>query len=193
MTCFVCYPPLFRESPQNVGSGSASLGWPPRLRAAQRLGQGHPMEGEAWMGQRDPQRSESGERQERPQSPLGAETFPSPLQSGPLRSGTSSYPPHWHLSWPLYGLCTLTCIRVGGDVPSFRQYLLTVREGPLFINLLSSKHHDAVVGQARPWVWGTGAMPPCDGSRGGLGCDGRDPSRLWEAEPDRGWVAALRF
>lgn len=47
-----------------------------------------------------------------------------------------------------YGLCALTCVRVGSDVPSFRQYLLTVREGPLFINLLSSKHHDAVGSQA---------------------------------------------
>ena len=85
-------------------------------------------------------------------------------QSRPPCPGTSSYRPHRGLSPPLYGLCTLTCVRVGGDVPSFRQYLLTAREGPLFINLLSSKHHDAVAGQARPWVWGPGAVAPCDRS-----------------------------
>lgn len=130
------------------------------------------MEGEAWMGQRS-HSAQSPENGTTSTKPTRSRDLLVSLQSGPLRSGTSSYPPHWHLSRPLYGLCTLTCIRAGGDVPSFRQYLLTVREGPLFIDLLASKHQDAVAGQARPWVWGTGAVPPCDRSRGGPGCDGR--------------------
>lgn len=88
-----------------------------------------------------------GDLQSRPPGALGSRLI------GPIGTCHSLF----------YGLCTLTCVRVGSDVPSFRQYLLTVREGPLLINLLSSKHHDALVGQAWPWVWGRGpgAGSPC--------------------------------
>lgn len=58
-----------------------------------------------------------------------------------------------------YGLCALTCVRVGGDVPSCRLCLPSVWQGPLFINLSPGTQRGAAAGQAPHWAWGAWARP----------------------------------
>lgn len=72
-------------------------------------------------------------------APLGAE--PSPPTLHPSGTCGADLGPGWSLIGPVStchrlrrGLCTLTRVPGGGDAPSFRRYLRSVWEGPLFTN-----------------------------------------------------------
>lgn len=176
MTGFMWHPRFSENSCSDAGGGGCEClrvtAGPRETQRSSMTWPRSPSEGEAWMGTKGPTvlRVQRAARMFSSRKLLISPVHPSVT----CRAGLRARGPH--LISPIgtchslfYGLCTLTCVRVS-DVPSFRQYLLTVREGPLFINLLSSKHYDAAAGQGQPSVWGPGAMRLCDRSprRAGL-------------------------